>query len=37
VIEELMTLGGYEILTVCDAGVRHGLLLRETFRGASTG
>jgi exopolyphosphatase / guanosine-5'-triphosphate,3'-diphosphate pyrophosphatase len=35
VIEELMTLGGYEILTVCDEGVRHGLLLQETFRGAS--
>jgi exopolyphosphatase / guanosine-5'-triphosphate,3'-diphosphate pyrophosphatase len=36
VIEELMTLGGYEILTVCDEGVRHGLLLQETFRGASS-
>jgi exopolyphosphatase/guanosine-5'-triphosphate,3'-diphosphate pyrophosphatase len=35
VIEELMALGGYEILTVCDEGVRHGLLLQETFRGAS--
>jgi exopolyphosphatase / guanosine-5'-triphosphate,3'-diphosphate pyrophosphatase len=35
VIEELMTLGGYEILTVCNEGVRHGLLLQETFRGAS--
>ncbi len=32
VIEELMALGGYEILTVCDEGVRHGLLLQETFR-----
>jgi len=36
VIEELMTLGGYEVLTVCDEGVRHGLLLQETFRGASS-
>ena len=36
VIEELMRLGGYEVLTICDEGVRHGLLLRETFRGAST-
>jgi exopolyphosphatase / guanosine-5'-triphosphate,3'-diphosphate pyrophosphatase len=36
VIEELMMLGGYEILTVCDEGVRHGLLLQETFRGASS-
>ena len=36
VIEELMTLGGYEILTVCDEGVRHGLLLQETFRAASS-
>ena len=26
VIEELMALGGYEVLTVCDEGVRHGLL-----------
>src|SRR5215475_8804179 len=36
VIEELMTLGGYDALTVCDEGVRHGLLLEETFRGASS-
>jgi exopolyphosphatase/pppGpp-phosphohydrolase len=36
VIEELMRLGGYEVLTICDEGVRHGLLLRETFPGAST-
>ena len=27
---------GYEILTVCDEGVRHGLLLQETFRAASS-
>ena len=36
VIEELMALGGYEILTVCDEGVRHGLLIQETFRRASS-
>jgi exopolyphosphatase / guanosine-5'-triphosphate,3'-diphosphate pyrophosphatase len=35
VIEELMALGGYEVLTVCAHGVRHGLLIRETFRRAS--
>jgi exopolyphosphatase/guanosine-5'-triphosphate,3'-diphosphate pyrophosphatase len=34
VIEELMTLGGYEVLTVSSEGVRHGLLIRETFRRA---
>jgi exopolyphosphatase / guanosine-5'-triphosphate,3'-diphosphate pyrophosphatase len=31
VVEEIMSLGGHEDLTVCDRGVRHGLLLRETF------
>jgi len=31
VIEELMTLGGYEELTVAGEGVRHGLLIEETF------
>jgi exopolyphosphatase/guanosine-5'-triphosphate,3'-diphosphate pyrophosphatase len=36
VIEELMTLGGYEVLTVSAEGVRHGLLIQETFRQAST-
>src|SRR5215471_21383596 len=36
VLEELMTWGGYDALTVCDEGVRHGLLLEETFRGASS-
>jgi hypothetical protein len=36
VIEELIAIGGYEILTVCDEGVRHGLLLQETFGGASS-
>jgi len=35
VIEESMTLGGYEVLTVCAQGVRHGLLIQETFKGAS--
>ncbi len=35
VIEELMILGGYDVLTVCDEGVRHGLLLEETFKKAS--
>jgi len=36
VIEELMTLGGYEVLTLADEGVRHGLLFEETFRRASS-
>src|SRR5262245_27696862 len=36
VIEELMTLGGYEVLTVSSEGVRQGLLIRETFRRASS-
>jgi exopolyphosphatase/guanosine-5'-triphosphate,3'-diphosphate pyrophosphatase len=31
VIEEVMAVGKYATLTVCKAGVRHGLLLRETF------
>lgn len=29
VVEEVMTLGGYERLTICKDGVRHGVLLRE--------
>jgi exopolyphosphatase/guanosine-5'-triphosphate,3'-diphosphate pyrophosphatase len=33
VVEELMTLGGYEALIVCTRGVADGLLLRETFDG----
>jgi exopolyphosphatase/guanosine-5'-triphosphate,3'-diphosphate pyrophosphatase len=33
-VEELMLLGGYEALTICAHGVRHGLLIRETFPGA---
>jgi len=33
VIEELMTLGGFEALVVCTRGVADGLLLRETFDG----
>jgi len=36
VIEEVMALGGYEVLTVSAEGVRHGLLIRETFRRASS-
>jgi hypothetical protein len=31
-----MALGGYEVLTVSAEGVRHGLLIRETFRRASS-
>ena len=31
VIEELMVLGDYPVLTVCKRGVRDGLLLREAF------
>jgi exopolyphosphatase / guanosine-5'-triphosphate,3'-diphosphate pyrophosphatase len=31
VLEEIMVLGGYATLTVCGRGVRHGLLIRETF------
>jgi exopolyphosphatase/guanosine-5'-triphosphate,3'-diphosphate pyrophosphatase len=31
VLEELMGLGGFTTLTVCERGVRHGLLIRETF------
>jgi exopolyphosphatase / guanosine-5'-triphosphate,3'-diphosphate pyrophosphatase len=31
VLEEIMALGGYPALTVCERGVRHGLLIRETF------
>jgi exopolyphosphatase/guanosine-5'-triphosphate,3'-diphosphate pyrophosphatase len=30
-VEEIMTIGGYTSLTVCERGVRHGLLIRETF------
>jgi len=31
VVEEVMSIGDYSTLTVCKGGVRHGLLLRETF------
>jgi len=31
VLEELMALGGFTTLTACERGVRHGLLIRETF------
>jgi len=33
IVEEVMTLGNYETLTMYEGGVRHGLLLRETFGG----
>ncbi len=33
VVEEVMALGSYKTLTVCKDGVRHGLLLHETFNG----
>jgi exopolyphosphatase / guanosine-5'-triphosphate,3'-diphosphate pyrophosphatase len=36
VIEELMTLGGYEAVTLSAHGVRHGVLLRETFNRVSS-
>jgi exopolyphosphatase/pppGpp-phosphohydrolase len=35
VVEELMTVGKYKTLTVCKAGVRQGLLLREVFNGGA--
>ena len=31
IVEELMELGGYEHLAVCAHGVRHGVLMEETF------
>ena len=31
IVEELMAIGGYERLTVCAHGVRHAVLLEETF------
>ena len=31
IVEELMEIGGYEDLVVCDHGVRHGVLVEETF------
>lgn len=31
VIEEIMALAGAATLTICERGVRHGLLIRETF------
>jgi exopolyphosphatase/guanosine-5'-triphosphate,3'-diphosphate pyrophosphatase len=31
VLDELMAVAGVRVLTVCERGVRHGLLLRETF------
>jgi exopolyphosphatase/guanosine-5'-triphosphate,3'-diphosphate pyrophosphatase len=35
VIEEVMALGNYGVLTVCKDGVRHGLLLHEVFYGSA--
>lgn len=32
VVKEVMTLGGYEALTICKDGVRHGILLHEILR-----
>ena len=31
IVEELMEIGRYEQLVVCDHGVRHGALVEETF------
>ena len=31
IVEELMTLGNYQHLVVCAHGVRHGVLVEETF------
>jgi len=31
IVEELMELGSYERLVVCAHGVRHGVLVEETF------
>jgi exopolyphosphatase/guanosine-5'-triphosphate,3'-diphosphate pyrophosphatase len=36
VLEELLDLGGYESLLVAEHGVRHGVLLRETFERIAT-
>lgn len=33
VLEEVMALGSYGVLTVCEDGVRHGLLLHEVYYG----
>lgn len=35
VVEEVMALGNYGVLTVCKDGVRHGLLLHEVFYGSA--
>jgi exopolyphosphatase/guanosine-5'-triphosphate,3'-diphosphate pyrophosphatase len=37
VVEELMTLTDYPVLTVCKNGVRDGILLREAFASTDTG
>jgi exopolyphosphatase/guanosine-5'-triphosphate,3'-diphosphate pyrophosphatase len=31
IVEEILAGGGYRALTICERGVRHGILLRETF------
>jgi exopolyphosphatase/pppGpp-phosphohydrolase len=31
VLDELIAVTGFRTLTVCERGVRHGLLIRETF------
>jgi exopolyphosphatase/pppGpp-phosphohydrolase len=36
VVEEIMALGEFPTLTVCVHGVRHGLLVRETFEAMAT-
>jgi exopolyphosphatase/guanosine-5'-triphosphate,3'-diphosphate pyrophosphatase len=36
VVEQIMALGGFPTLTVCAHGVRHGLLVRETFEAVPT-
>jgi exopolyphosphatase/guanosine-5'-triphosphate,3'-diphosphate pyrophosphatase len=37
IVEELMAIGGYERLTVCAHGVRHGVLVEETFGRVTAG
>lgn len=37
IVEELMAIGGYERLTVCSHGVRHGVLVEETFGRVTSG
>jgi exopolyphosphatase/guanosine-5'-triphosphate,3'-diphosphate pyrophosphatase len=37
ILEEVVARGGYPGLTICEQGVRHGILLRETFGGEGAG